>query len=53
MATVMINFLAVKYLSALNGILGRPLLKTLKAVTSIHYLTIKFPTAARINQVQG
>ena len=34
-------------------LLGRPLLKALKAVTSIHYLTMKFPTAAGIVQVRG
>ena len=50
---VVIDFLAVKCLSALNGVLGRPLLRTFKVVTSIHYLTIKFPTAVGIGQVQG
>ena len=49
----MIDFLAVNYLSAFNGVLGRPLLKVLKTVTSIHYLTIKFPTAAGTSQVRG
>ena len=48
----MINFLIVKCPSAFNGILGRPLLKALKAVTSIHYLIMKFPTAAGIGQVR-
>ena len=42
-ATVMIDFLAVKCLSAFNGVLGKPLVKALKVVTSIHCLTIKFP----------
>ena len=51
--TMMINFLAVKCPSAFNGVLGRPLLKALKAVTSIHCLTMKFPIAARIGQVRG
>ena len=49
----MIDFLIVKCLSAFNGVLGRPLLKALKAVTSIRYVTIKFPIAAGIGQVQG
>ena len=51
--TVMINFLAMKYPSTLNGVLGRPLLNALKVVTSIHCLKIKFPTAAGIGQIQG
>ena len=51
--TVVINFHVVKCLSAFNGVLGRLLLKALKAVTSIHYLTMKLPTTARIGQVQG
>ena len=51
--TVMIDFLAVKCLLPFNGVLGRPLLKALKAVASIHCLTMKFPTAAGIGHVQG
>ena len=51
MTTVMIDFFAVKYPSAFNGVLGRPLLKALKIVTSIYCLTIKFPTVAGIGQV--
>ena len=51
--TVMIDFLAVKRLSAFNGALGKPLLKSLKVVTSIHCLTIKFPTPAGTGQVRG
>ena len=53
MTTVMIDFLAVKYPSTFNSVLGRPLLKALKVVTSIHCLTIKFPIVAGIGQVQG
>ena len=53
MATMMIDFLVVKCLSTFNGVLGRPLLKALKAVTSIHCLTIKFPTTVGIGQVRG
>ena len=48
--TMMIDFLVVKCPSAFNGVLGRPLLKSLKAMTSIHCLTMKFPTAAGIGQ---
>ena len=50
-STVMINFLVVRCPSVFNRVLGRPLLKALKAVTSIHCLTIKFPTAVGIGQV--
>ena len=50
-ATMMINFLIIKFPSAFNGVLGRLLLKALKAVTLIYCLTIKFPTAAGIGQV--
>ena len=48
---VVIDFLTVKCPSAFNEVLGRPLLKALKVVTSIHCLTIKFPIGARIGQV--
>ena len=51
--TVMIDFLAVKCPSTFNGVLGRPLLKALKVVTSIYCLTIKLYTAAGIGQVRG
>ena len=53
MATMMIDFLAIKCPLAFNVVLGRPLLKALKAVTSIYYLTMKFPTTAGIGQVRG
>ena len=52
-ATMMIDFLAVKCPLAFNGVLGKPLLKALKAVISIYCLTMKFPTATGIGQVQG
>ena len=48
---VVIDFLVVKYPSAFNEVLGRPLLKALKAMTSIHCKTMKFPTAAGIGQI--
>ena len=52
-ATVMIDFLTVKCPSAFNEVLSRLLLKALKTVMSIYYLTMKFPTTAGIGQVQG
>ena len=51
MVTIVINFLVIKYPSAYNGIFGRLLLRALKAVTSIHCLTMKFPTTAGTSQV--
>ena len=50
---MVIDFLAVKCPLAFNRILGRPLLKALKAVISIHCLIMKFPTAVGIGQVRG
>ena len=40
--TTVIDFLMVNYSSTYNGVLGRLLLRTLKAITSIHCLTMKF-----------
>ena len=50
---MVIDFLVVKCPSAFNGVLGRHLLKALKVVASIHYLTMKFPTPMGIGQVRG
>ena len=52
MVTTMIDFLVVNYLSGYNGVLGRPLLRALKAVTSIHYLTMKFLIIVGTGQVR-
>ena len=49
--TIVIDFLTVNCPSTFNGVLGKPLLRDLKAMTSIHYLTIKFPTTAGTSQV--
>ena len=51
MSKIVVGFLAIDYPSTFNGVIGRPLLKALKAVTSILCLTMKFPTMARIGQV--
>ena len=45
------KFLVVDCPSAINGIIGRPLLKALKAVTLIYLLTMKLPTAAGMGEV--
>ena len=42
---VVAEFLVVDCPSTVNGIIGRLLLKALKAVTSIYHLTMKFLTA--------
>ena len=41
---IVTEFLAVDCPSAFNGVIGRPLLKALRVVTLIYYLTMKFPT---------
>ena len=41
---VMANFLLIDQPSAFNAVLGRPSLRELRAVTSIHHLLMKFPT---------
>ena len=51
-ATIVIDFLVLNYSSVFNGVLGRPLLRTLKPITSIHCLTMKFPTMAGMGQVR-
>ena len=51
MVTVMIDFLVVRCPSTFNRVLGGPLLKALKAMTSIHCVIMKFLTTAGIGQV--
>ena len=53
MATTVIDLFVVNYPSSFNRVLGIPLLKTLKSVTSIHCLMMKFPTTAGTGQVRG
>ena len=50
---MMTEFLIVDYPSAFNGVIGRLLLKALKAVTSIYHLRMKFPTIEGTKQFQG
>ncbi|XP_022899349.1 uncharacterized protein LOC111412653 [Olea europaea var. sylvestris] len=47
------KFLVIDHRSAYHGALGRPVLKDLWAITSIHYLCMKFPTKHRIATVRG
>ena len=44
-SNIMTEFLVVDFLSAFIGVIGRPLLKALKAITSIYHLKMKFPKA--------
>ena len=52
-STIVTEFLTVNYLSAFNGVIGKPLLRALKVVTSIHYLTMNLSMTPRIGKVQG
>ena len=53
MVTIVIDFLVVNCPSAYDGVLGRPLLRALKAIISVHCLTIKLPTTTGMGQVRG
>ena len=44
-STILANILVVDALSTINGIIRRPLLKALKAATSIYHRTMKFSMA--------
>ncbi|XP_021598823.1 uncharacterized protein LOC110604823 [Manihot esculenta] len=46
-------FLVVKLPLSYNAILGRPVLYDFEVVTSIRYLTMKFPTEAGVGVVRG
>ncbi|XP_021607732.1 uncharacterized protein LOC110611653 [Manihot esculenta] len=46
-------FLVVKLPLNYNAILGRPVLYDFEVVTSIRYLTMKFPTETRVGVVRG
>ena len=50
-STVMTEFFIIDCPFSFNGVIERPLLKALKAVTSIYHFTMKFPTAEGIGQV--
>ena len=51
-STARTEFFTIDCPSAFNGVIGRPLLRALKVVTSIHCLTMKFPAATGIGQVR-
>ena len=48
---VVVELLIVDFPSVVNGIIGRPLLKALKVVTSIYHLTMKFSIIEGIGQL--
>ena len=52
-STIIVDFLVVDCLLAINGIIVRSLLKALKVVTSIYHLTMKFPTIKGTCEVRG
>ncbi|XP_060965552.1 uncharacterized protein LOC133034478 [Cannabis sativa] len=52
-AKLMADFAVIDQYSAYNAVIGRPILKEMKIVTSIYHLTMKFPTPARVGSVRG
>ena len=50
---VMADFLVIDQSSAFNAVLGRPSLRELRAITSIHNLLMKFPTPRGVGEVKG
>lgn len=52
-ATQVVEFMVVNEDISYNGILGRPMLKEMRVVTSIYHLSMKFPTPGGIGCVQG
>ena len=50
---VMADFLVIDQPSTFNVVLGRPSLRSLKAITNIYHLLMKFPTPNGVGKVQG
>lgn len=53
MFTTMTNLLVVKTRSSYNANIERPTLNTLKAITSMYHLKMKFPTEVGVGEVCG
>ncbi|KAM6567025.1 hypothetical protein CsatA_026153 [Cannabis sativa] len=51
-ANSMADFAVIDQYSAYNVVIGRPILKEMKIVTSIYHLTMKFPTLAGVGSVR-
>ncbi|XP_060967373.1 uncharacterized protein LOC133035545 [Cannabis sativa] len=49
----MVDFAVIDQYSAYNAVIGRPILKEMKIVTSIYHLTMKLPTLAGVGSVRG
>ena len=49
----MADLLVIDQPSAFNAVLGRPSLRELKAITSIHHPFMKFPTPRGVGEVKG
>lgn len=52
-ATQIVEFMVVNQGSAHNALIGRPLLKEMRVVTSIYHISMKFPTPERVGCVKG
>ncbi|XP_063948153.1 uncharacterized protein LOC135152236 [Daucus carota subsp. sativus] len=52
-ATQVAEFVIIDHPSAHNALMGRPLLKDMKIITSIYHLTLKFPTPGGVGCVKG
>ena len=51
--TQMADFVIIDHPSYYNVVTGRPILRDMSLVTSIYFLSIKFPTQVRIGCVRG
>ena len=51
--TQMVNFIIVDQESSHNALIGRPMLKDMRIVTSIYHLCMKFPTPGGMGCVKG
>ena len=50
---VMADFLVIDQPSTFNVVLGRPSIRELRAITSIHHFLMKFPTPRGVGEVKG
>ena len=50
---VMVDFLVIDQPLAFNAVMGRPSLRELRAITSIHHLLMKFRTSQRVGEAKG
>ncbi|XP_074356312.1 uncharacterized protein LOC141696013 [Apium graveolens] len=51
--TKMLEFKVLNQESSHNVLLGRPFLREMRVITSIHHLTIKFPTPNGVESIKG